>query len=399
MDRLPLARSIAIILVLAFVAAPKSSGQDIPAVGADATLDVATWNIEWFGHSTNGPSNVPGQFNNVRSIIESSEMDIWGLQEISSPSLFNALLDSLGDGYGGALATYSQTQKTAFIYRTDVIAPRGAVRHIMEGVDHVFGGRAPLRMEADVTLPDTSLVAVFITMHMKAGSDAASYDQRDEASRRLKAHLDVLYPTQNVVVLADFNDRLTTSIRSGLDTPYGNFLQDENRYRFITLEAEERGEVSFPSRDGSIIDHILITDELSHAYVEDSARPWSELPRILIGYTSTTSDHYPVYARFDFSRGTSSAAPARWATASLDEPYPNPASGPVTISYSLEAASEVVIDVLDASGRRVARIDDGFRSPGRYEVDWSANGLASGLYLLRLNAGPHVEARTFVLVR
>lgn len=391
-------RSLLIAVVAALFWAPSVNGQSIPAVGDDATLDVATWNIEWFGNESNAPGgNIATQFSNVRKIIESSEIDVWGLQEISNPALFEALLDSLGDGYGGSLATFSQTQKIAFIYRTGVISPR-RIQHILTGADQVFGGRAPLRMDADVTLTDTTFSAHFITVHMKAGSDLASYDQRTEASERFKAHLDVIYPTQNVIVLGDFNDELTTSIRPGRDTPYRNFL-DDDRYRFITLESEERGEASFPGRGGSYLDHILITDELDEPYVEDSARPWRELGQILVGYTSTTSDHFPVYARFDFRNGTSAAILAGRFNRSLEAPYPNPSAGYVTFTYNLESGGEVLLEVIDATGRRLVIVDEGYQAPGRHDVNWSTAHLAPGIYLLRLIVGSTAEAATFAVVR
>jgi len=49
-------------------------GSEFPV---SATLDVATWNIEWFGDNTNGPSNNELQFQNVKRIIEETQLDIY----------------------------------------------------------------------------------------------------------------------------------------------------------------------------------------------------------------------------------------------------------------------------------------------------------------------------------
>ncbi|MFW5972444.1 MAG: hypothetical protein ACOCTG_00515, partial [Bacteroidota bacterium] len=116
--------------------------QSFEPVGDPQTLDVATWNIEWFGYSDNGPNDIQRQFNNVRTIIEAADVDLFSVQEISNPQLFAALLDSLGEDYAGDLATYSQTQKIGFIYRTDAVAKR-SVTHILEEFSSDFAGWPP----------------------------------------------------------------------------------------------------------------------------------------------------------------------------------------------------------------------------------------------------------------
>jgi hypothetical protein len=57
-----------------------------PKLGNDTTLDVATWNLEWFGDATsgNGPSDETTQFNNVKNLLNQTEFDIIGVQEMSN---------------------------------------------------------------------------------------------------------------------------------------------------------------------------------------------------------------------------------------------------------------------------------------------------------------------------
>src|SRR5690606_392549 len=75
----------------------------IPAKGSDATLDIASWNIEWFGNTSLGPGNESLQRDNARDVIQGTDFDIWGVQEIVSTSHFESLLDRL-PGYDGFLA-------------------------------------------------------------------------------------------------------------------------------------------------------------------------------------------------------------------------------------------------------------------------------------------------------
>jgi hypothetical protein len=61
----------------------------------------------------------------------------------------------------------------------------------------------------------------------------------------------------------------------------------------------------------------------------------------------------------------------------------------------------VVIDVFDVSGRRVAKVLDRHREPGRYEGAWSAgHGIdASGVFFLALEAGAERRVERIVRVR
>jgi hypothetical protein len=62
-------------------------------------------------------------------------------------------------------------------------------------------------------------------------------------------------------------------------------------------------------------------------------------------------------------------------------------------------ASSVNLVVYNLLGREVARLADGWRAPGRYDVTFDATGLASGVYFYKLAAGNIVEKRKLMLVR
>ncbi len=79
--------------------------------------------------------------------------------------------------------------------------------------------------------------------------------------------------------------------------------------------------------------------------------------------------------------------------------YPNPFNPSTTITYDLAAASDVTLDVFDMLGQRVRRLAGGSREAGRYEVEFDATGLPSGLYVYRLVAGSHTETRSMMLLK
>ncbi len=68
----------------------------------------------------------------------------------------------------------------------------------------------------------------------------------------------------------------------------------------------------------------------------------------------------------------------------LASPYPNPFNAVVSISFALPQASEVRLAIYDVLGREVAVLAQGTQTAGWHQVSWSAAGVGSGVYLLRL---------------
>lgn len=91
--------------------------------------------------------------------------------------------------------------------------------------------------------------------------------------------------------------------------------------------------------------------------------------------------------------------PARPISATrLHPPFPNPAHDLVTLRFDLEHASHVRIRAFDALGREVAKPVDGQFQAGSHQTTWRVSGLASGVYLLRIEAGDmHSTQRVIVL--
>lgn len=79
--------------------------------------------------------------------------------------------------------------------------------------------------------------------------------------------------------------------------------------------------------------------------------------------------------------------------------YPNPFDAATTVAFVLAETAEVVLDVLDLTGRVVDELARGVLPPGLHEVVWTPGGLASGTYVLRLRAGDTVATRRITRVR
>jgi len=379
--------------------------QAITSVGNDNILEIATWNIEWFGSTSQQPSNDALQLSNARKVIVESEIDFWGVQEISSTSAFEELLSELGPNYDGELATNSGTQRVGFIYNTDVIRVR-QVRHVLESAEFEFAFRPPLQMEVDVMLPDTTVTMTFIVVHMKAFADQDSYDRRQDASTRLKNHIDfTTLSSKPVVVLGDFNDELTNSIFRSQTTPYDNFLQDADNYKFLSYPLEMDGFGSFCSgsscnTQSSIVDHILITDELfAEVDITAPAGVLEQAPDVINAYGASTSDHLPVYARFTFDGGVASNTEPEDVPQAFDiqPPFPNPLTSSATLSYSLDNPSHVRLEVYDLMGRRVWSEDQGYVQSGTHQQPIDLSSQASGTYYLRVSINETMSSFPLIL--
>jgi hypothetical protein len=87
------------------------------------------------------------------------------------------------------------------------------------------------------------------------------------------------------------------------------------------------------------------------------------------------------------------------AAAQLFHNFPNPFNPTTTIYYSVPVAEHVRLDVFDPLGRKVACLADGTSHPGHYQVVWNAVTQATGIYFLRLQAGPTVLTQSLILIK
>jgi hypothetical protein len=79
--------------------------------------------------------------------------------------------------------------------------------------------------------------------------------------------------------------------------------------------------------------------------------------------------------------------------------HPNPFNPTATIRYQLPVQTHVTLKAFDLLGRDVATILDGVEEPGFKSVRWTAGGLSSGVYFVKLEAGGIVNIRKVVLMR
>lgn len=89
------------------------------------------------------------------------------------------------------------------------------------------------------------------------------------------------------------------------------------------------------------------------------------------------------------------AAPAAGRLAA----WPNPFNPSTTLRFTLAAGGPVRLSVHDAAGRRVALLIDGPLPAGEQGLSWRPEGLPSGIYLARLEAGGVLRQSKLVLLK
>ncbi len=333
-----------ILIAIVFAISSSIVGQNIPTYGSLTNLDIANWNIEWFGDASNGPSNDALQFTNVKTVIQKAGIDVWGLSEIANDAMFYKLADSIKN-FKGVLAPYGVTQKTAMLFDTTLFTLLHS-KVILTSFTYDFaGGRYPFEVALKSKFSNDSFI--FIVVHLKANTGNSTdkleaLNRRAAASGHIKTYIDQTYPNLRVMVLGDFNDDTDVSIYSSKPTPFANFLQDPNNYKFLTVPLSANKTSSTTSYT-EMIDHQLVSNEFNNNYIANSCKVL-KLNTYITSYSSNTSDHYPVYSTFIMNK-TVNTLPIVNHQYQL---YPNPISDVALLQLPQNSS---LIKIYDINGK------------------------------------------------
>ena len=257
--------------------------------GNDETLDIMTWNIEWF------PKNGETTVSYVSQIIDALNMDVLAIQEIDDIPSFNQVINAL-DNYEGYLES-SWFAGLAYIYNTETVVINDIYEIYTSSPYWSPFPRSPMVMDMNFMGENY----IIINNHFKCCGDNSMNlnDEDDEETRRytasnlLKQYVDNYFSNSNVIILGDLNDQLTDSPNNNV---FQMILDDSNNYLFADIEIAEGpiSKWSYPNWP-SHLDHILITDELfdNFEYIE-TIRIDNFMDDGFNDYDQYISDHRPV---------------------------------------------------------------------------------------------------------
>ncbi|MBL7722696.1 MAG: T9SS type A sorting domain-containing protein [Chitinophagaceae bacterium] len=372
------------------------------AQSSTSTLDVVSWNLEFFGAPFNsGPSDKDLQEANAKKIMRYFDADIYGLVEIVDTIHLRKLRDSLGTNFEYIIAPYStdgpigtngwrQSQKLAFVYKKDIfsnITTRGMMLNSSTAIFNWANGRLPFLMRADVTINGITKTVNFILVHGKAGSTASDYNRRLAGAQELKDTLDASFSTANVLIIGDYNDALvqTISTGSGPQTSYQPIVADStdaDHYKSITLPLGQAGQTSminFPN----VIDNHAISNEVTAYYVLNSAQIRTDVTTVVPDYVTAhnTSDHYPVFSKFSLA-GIITGLPVVNPTEFGIKVSPNPFSQTITLTAT-KAVTNLKLRLINIQGQVISSQSVGMMTAGS-TIQPTFQNISRGIYFLQL---------------
>lgn len=286
-----------VLLILIFSNANLNA--QVPNFNSAVRLDVAQWNIEWFGDATNGPSNQTTQLNNAIQLIKGMNVDLMSLCEISDSIYWGKLLAALPE-YTGVISTWSQTQKTALIFKNDQFKLLYAKNVLSQYEADFASGRTPLEVALERNVRG-NLDTIFVwVIHLKANigtttQKSEAYNKRYNSSVYLKNYVNQYFRNKKGLIMGDWNDDFDKSIFNNNTSPFVNWRDDAN-YLVPTYQLSLKSQRTTASYTDAI-DHIATTPGLKNYWVKDSVQAF--YANAYIGsFSSNTSDHFPVFARF-----------------------------------------------------------------------------------------------------
>ncbi len=126
------------------------------------------------------------------------------------------------------------------------------------------------------------------------------------------------------------------------------------------------------------------------AHIPDAIFNQLQYMRHDIGFCMLDADHTPTglgvetKTEYDFS---------------INNVYPNPASGNAEFTFDLENGGNVSIDMFDAMGRKVANLHEGYIAAGHNGLNINTADYVTGSYIITLTVDGRKVARSLNIVK
>jgi exonuclease III len=360
-----------------------TQAQNFPKFGVDSLLEIAAWNTEWFGDTTNGPSDEITQFNNIVKLIKTSDIDIWSLEEVSNQQTFTNMMNQLSS-YNASISSFSQTQKMAILWKTNLF-DKLKEEHILTSYSYDFAGRPPLMTTLRYKKGNLDTLYI-VSVHMKANTGSIiqkqdAYQRRKNAANFLQLYIESVLKNKNYIVLGDWNDRLDFTIYDGISaSPFKGLIDAD--YFFPTKTLADKGRKTYFT--GSVIDHIMVGDSLNKYYINESINVFDNANSYLSGFSNSTSDHYPVFASYKFfnqntvQTDTTKSSLIELKPFSFDI-YPNPSSDKMSIVNHLEVP--IQLNIYNLTGQKM--LSDSLSEKEVKSINTTE--LNNGLFLIKIS--------------
>lgn len=83
----------------------------------------------------------------------------------------------------------------------------------------------------------------------------------------------------------------------------------------------------------------------------------------------------------------------------LEQNFPNPFNPATVISYSIPAASNVILNIYDVLGNLITTLVNENQEAGNYTVNFNAGELSNGIYFYKIQSGNFVAIKKMLLLK
>lgn len=392
------------------------------------TLRIASYNLLNFP-SEDGGIRIP----HFVRVIHAIKPDILVVQELQSESgqsifLSQVMNTGLARYQAAPFTSIPNILNSGFFYNQDKVTLlgvnliRSSPRDIMEYV--AFAGGQEFSI---------------FSVHFKAGSEDLDRISRARETTTLRNYLNSMTAGSNFMVAGDYNVTSSNSsefqilIESQTDNdgrlfdPINQLGDWSNNNFFSNVHTQSTRTTTFgegiPGGLDDRFDFMLVSSALlaegGMDYLQGSYRAFGNdgnhfneainarfnnaVPDSIADALHSASDHLPVRADFLVGMGgaTSVANEARVPQGfTLFENYPNPFNPGTAISFRLEKASHVRLEIFSTAGERIAVVRDKVEAAGTHTVWFDASQHSSGIYIYRLAvAGEGSISKKMLLIK
>ncbi|BBM71019.1 T9SS type A sorting domain-containing protein [Rhodothermus marinus] len=137
---------------------------------------------------------------------------------------------------------------------------------------------------------------------------------------------------------------------------------------------------------------------MQHTFDLSEAAGSQQWLRFTFGCTAADPSAFWTIEKLELEQATRDPALRTRHATQLLAPFPNPFRRQASIPFTLDAVRHVRLVVYDLLGREVARLVDATLSAGSHVAMFRPEGLAAGMYLIRLEADGKVQTRSVLFL-
>ncbi len=395
----------------------------LPSLVLGGQLTLVDWNV----------LNFPGSYGAVRApyfqqALDYMDPDIFVTQEIIGSSGRDYMVDNIleiihpGEWVAAPWHDSYDTDRALYI-RNECV----------EVVDSGWLDTALRDIEWwDLEIPASGDVFRLYTLHLKASTGSTNETKRYNECLILRADLDGLASDMPYIVAGDFNiyhstepafELLISAGAGQLHDPIDRIGYWHNNSGFADIHTQcprldpfqggssggmdDRFDMILTSEhwlDGTGLE---LLPETYTAFANDGEHYNTSIiaggfnnavPYEIAEAVYYSSDHVPVVAELAFDEAVDTPE-----VPGLHRPlsaWPNPFNPTLSLSFELEQAAQVRLEIFDLGGRRVATLLNTYQDAGSRDLTWRAEGLPSGVYMARLSLdGRLTDSEKLVLLR